>query len=166
MGAFRSGVATGIIVLYVVLALYSEVGEHGLLHLWKLRQEQRALESLRWRCYRKTKIFGIGSLGYNRQQIFRESRLRSIKVYEKRRDCLSFPSVRIFRAIVGKNSGRRSPRPHPLVSIETRRLVKPRLYSSSVPPPATVKSSYSSGSRRSSISYLSLSSTSSNHPSR
>ena len=30
---------------YVLLALSVSVGKHGLLHLWQLRQEQRALEA-------------------------------------------------------------------------------------------------------------------------
>ena len=34
-----------LLVLYVFLAFSTAVGEHGFVHLWKLRQEQQTLES-------------------------------------------------------------------------------------------------------------------------
>ena len=34
-----------LLVLYVLLGLSTAVGEHGFVHLWKLRQEQQTLES-------------------------------------------------------------------------------------------------------------------------
>jgi cell division protein FtsB len=34
-----------LLILYVLLALSSAVGEHGFVHLWKLRQEQQIFES-------------------------------------------------------------------------------------------------------------------------
>lgn len=34
-----------LLILYVFVALSMAVGEHGFVHLWKLRQEQQTLES-------------------------------------------------------------------------------------------------------------------------
>lgn len=34
-----------LLVLYVLLVLSTAIGEHGFVHLWKLRQEQHTLES-------------------------------------------------------------------------------------------------------------------------
>ena len=45
MRTFRKLWLPTLLALYVLLALSSAVGEHGFVHLWKLRQEQQTLES-------------------------------------------------------------------------------------------------------------------------
>jgi len=45
MRTFKKLWLPALLILYVLLVLSSAVGEHGFVHLWKLRQEQQPLAS-------------------------------------------------------------------------------------------------------------------------